>query len=35
MTKSPTQLKDLAVGDLIYTEILVDVADIANLGATT
>jgi len=35
MTKTPTQLKDLAVGDLIYTEILVNVADIASVAAST
>lgn len=30
MSKTSTQLKDLAVGDLIFTDIIVDIADLAN-----
>ena len=30
MSKTPTQLKDLAVGDLIFTNVMVNIADIAD-----
>jgi len=35
MSKTPTQLKDLAVGDLIMIHIVVNIADIADPKSKT
>jgi hypothetical protein len=35
MSKTPTQLKDLAVGDLIATDIVVNITDVADPKSKT
>ena len=35
MSKTPTQLKDLAVGDLILTDIVINIADVADPKSKT